>query len=87
MEGVTVSFAVSAGGGSLSDTSVDTDANGLAQTALTLGNDPGTNAVDGKCRRNHRNSNLQRRRLNCSNLTFPSHQVSALIHVPSEGED
>ena len=46
MEGVTVSFAVSAGSGSLSDTSVETDANGLAQTALTLGNDPGTNAVE-----------------------------------------
>ena len=46
LEGVTVTFIVSAGGGSLSDTSVDTDANGLAQTALTLGNDPGTNAVE-----------------------------------------
>ncbi len=46
LEGVTVTFTVSAGGGSLSDTSVDTDANGLAQTALTLGNDPGTNAVE-----------------------------------------
>ena len=46
LEGETVTFTVSAGGGSLSDTSVDTDANGLAQTALTLGNDPGTNAVE-----------------------------------------
>ena len=46
LEGVTVTFTVSAGGGSLSDTSVDTDANGLVQTALTLGNDPGTNAVE-----------------------------------------
>ena len=46
LEGVTVTFTVSVGGGSLSDTSVDTDANGLAQTALTLGNDPGTNAVE-----------------------------------------
>ena len=46
MEGVTVSFAVSAGGGSLSETSVETDANGLAQSTLTLGSDPGTNTVD-----------------------------------------
>ena len=46
LEGVTVTFIVSAGGGSLSDPSVETDANGLAQTALTLGNDPGTNAVE-----------------------------------------
>ena len=46
MEGVTVTFAVSAGGGLLSDTSVNTDANGLAQSTLTLGNDPGTNTVE-----------------------------------------
>ena len=45
MEGVTVTFAVSTGGGSLSDMSVDTDANGLAQSTLTLGSDPGTNTV------------------------------------------
>ena len=45
MEGVTVTFAVSGGGGRLSDISVDTDANGLAQSALTLGNDPGKNTV------------------------------------------
>ena len=41
MEGVTVTFAVSGGGGMLSDISVDTDANGLAQSTLTLGSDPG----------------------------------------------
>ena len=46
LEGVIVTFAVSAGGGSLSDTNVDTDTNGLAQSILTLGSDPGTNTVD-----------------------------------------
>ena len=46
LEGVTVIFAVSAGGGSLSDTSVDTDANGLAQSILILGGDPGTNTIE-----------------------------------------
>ena len=46
LEGVTVTFTVSAGDGSLSDTSVDTDVNGLAQTTLTLGSEPGTNTVD-----------------------------------------
>ena len=46
LEGVTVAFAVSAGGGSLSGTSVETDANGLAQSILTLGGDPGTNTVE-----------------------------------------
>ncbi len=46
MEGVTVTFAVSVGGGSLSDTSVDSDVNGLARSTLTLGNDPVTNIVE-----------------------------------------
>ena len=45
MEGVTANFAVSAGGGSLSDTSVDTNANGLAQSILTLGQNTGINTV------------------------------------------
>ena len=44
--GVTVTFTISAGGASLSDTSVDTGANGLAQSTLTLGSDPGTNTVE-----------------------------------------
>ena len=46
MEGVTVTFAVSIGGGSLSNTSVDSDVNGLARSTLTLGNDPVTNIVE-----------------------------------------
>ena len=45
LEGVTVTFVVSAGDGSLSDASVDTDANGLAQSTLTLGPNLGTNTV------------------------------------------
>ena len=45
MEGVTVAFAISAGSGSLSHTSTITDANGLAQSTLTLGSEPGTNTV------------------------------------------
>ena len=46
LEEVIITFAVGAGGGSLSDTNVDTDTNGLAQSILTLGSDPGTNTVD-----------------------------------------
>ena len=46
MEGVTVTFTVNAGGGSLNDTSVEADANGLAQSTLTLGSEPGTNTVE-----------------------------------------
>ena len=46
MEGIAVFFAITAGGGSLSDTNVDTDANGMAQSSLTLGIDAGTNTVE-----------------------------------------
>ena len=45
MAGVIVSFAVTAGGGTLSAATATTDANGRAATRLTLGSDPGTNTV------------------------------------------
>ena len=45
MAGVIVSFAVTAGGGTLSAATSTTDANGRAATRLTLGSDPGTNTV------------------------------------------
>ncbi len=45
VSGVTVTFSVTAGGGSLSDTSVTTNSSGRAQTDLTLGDDPGRNTV------------------------------------------
>ena len=40
-----VTFSVTAGGGSLSETSATTNANGRAQTTLTLGSAPGVNSV------------------------------------------
>ena len=43
--GVPVTFAVTAGGGTLSATSVATDSTGRAQTTLTLGSASGTNTV------------------------------------------
>ncbi len=43
--GVTVTFAVTAGGGSLSATSAVTDSSGLALSTLTLGSTAGTNTV------------------------------------------
>ena len=43
--GVPVTFAVTAGGGSLSATNTTTDVNGRAQSTLTLGNTAGTNTV------------------------------------------
>ena len=45
VSGVAVTFSVTAGGGSLSDTSVDTNSRGRAQTYLTLGDEPGRNSV------------------------------------------
>ncbi|MBA2322161.1 MAG: Ig-like domain-containing protein [Deltaproteobacteria bacterium] len=45
MAGVTVTFEVESGGGSLSDTSVTTDELGQAETTLTLGATAGANAV------------------------------------------
>ena len=45
MAGVTVTFAVTAGGGTLSTLTPTTDANGQAQTTLTLGSMIGTNSV------------------------------------------
>ncbi len=45
-EGVTVTFAVRAGGGSLSAATAMTDANGRAESTLTLGSNAGTNTVE-----------------------------------------
>ena len=44
--GVPVTFAITAGGGTLSATSTTTDENGRAQSTLTLGSDPGTDTVE-----------------------------------------
>ena len=46
LEGVQVTFTVLTGGGSLSTTTAITDIRGLAETTLTLGNEPGTNTVE-----------------------------------------
>ena len=43
--GATVTFVVTAGDGTLSATTVTTDANGRAATTLTLGTQPGSNSV------------------------------------------
>ena len=43
--GATVTFAVTAGGGTLSAAIATTDSNGRAAATLTLGNDPGRNTV------------------------------------------
>jgi Bacterial Ig-like domain (group 1) len=43
---IAVTFQVTAGGGSLSTTTTTTDANGTAETVLTLGSSPGTNTVE-----------------------------------------
>ena len=45
VSGITVTFSITAGDGSLSDTSVTTNTRGRAETDLTLGDDPGRNTV------------------------------------------
>ena len=45
VKGTSVTFAVTAGGGTLSTTSTSTDVSGRAASTLTLGNTPGTNTV------------------------------------------
>ena len=45
VSGVTVTFSVTAGDGSLSETSVTTNSRGRAETDLTLGDEPGRNTV------------------------------------------
>ena len=46
LEGVGVTFAVTGGGGTLSTTATATDANGRAESTLTLGTEPDTNTVE-----------------------------------------
>ena len=46
MAGVSVAFRITAGGGSLSTTTATTDAEGRAETILTLGTTAGTNTVE-----------------------------------------
>ena len=46
LEGIVVTFTVLTGGGSLSDTTRTTDANGRAASTLTLGAEAGTNTVE-----------------------------------------
>ena len=43
--GAAVRFIVTAGGGSLSDTTINTNIDGRAESTLTLGSNPGTNTV------------------------------------------
>ena len=45
VEGIRVTFSVTAGGGSLSETSATADEDGLAETTLTLGSQVGINSV------------------------------------------
>ena len=50
LQGIDVTFAVIAGGGSLSTQTATTDANGQVSTTLTLGSNAGTNTVEASVR-------------------------------------
>ncbi len=47
LAGIDITFVITAGGGSLTETIVTTNASGQAATMLTLGPTPGTNTVEG----------------------------------------
>ena len=59
IEGVTVNFTVTGGGGRLNTTHPVTDWSGRAESVLTLGPNAGINTVAGVCGRAHRD--FQRR--------------------------
>ena len=61
MEGVTVTFTVLTGSGTLSAETVMTDANGRAESTLTLGTEPRHGHRRGNCRRYLPNGGLERR--------------------------
>ena len=62
MGGVIITFVVSGGSGSLSTETTTTDANGQAETTLTLGNEPGEYTLEVSVEGITPNRNLQRHR-------------------------
>ena len=81
MAGVTVTFTVSAGGGSLSDTSVRTDANGQAESMLTLGSETGTNTVEVSA------ENIEETVTFNAEATLPPSTPTTLSIVPDDDQD
>ena len=76
LTGHSVTFSVTAGGGSLSATSATTNANGRAQTTLTLGSALGVNSVQASVTgRGFRNLQHQHRRENTCHGGEPSGDV------------
>ena len=81
MAGVTVTFTVSAGGGSLSDTSVRTDANGQAESILTLGSETGTNTVEVSA------ENIEETVTFNAEATLPPSTPTTLSILPDDNQD
>ena len=81
MAGVTVTFALLAGGGSLSATSATTDANGQAASTLTLGSDPGTNTVEASV------EGISRTEVFSAEASLPPSVPTVLENISGDGQE
>ena len=80
LEGVPVTFTVTAGGGTLSTTATVTDAKGRAESTLTLGSEPGTNTVEVRA------SGISQTRVFSAEATLPPSEPTRLSIVSGDNQ-
>ena len=80
LEGVPVTFTVTAGGGTLSTTSTTTNAKGRAESTLTLGNEPGTNTVEVRAR------GISQTRVFSAEATLPPPVPTRLLNISGDNQ-
>ena len=81
MAGVTVTFALLTGGGSLSATTATTDENGRAESTLTLGSEPGTNTVEASV------EGISRREVFSAEASLPPPVATSLSIVSGDNQE
>ena len=80
LEGVPVTFTVTAGGGTLSTTATTTNAKGRAESTLTLGNEPGTNTVEVSA------SGISQTRVFSAEATLPPPTPTRLLNISGDNQ-
>ena len=80
LEGVPVTFTVTAGGGTLSTTATTTNAKGRAESTLTLGNKPGTNTVEVRA------SGISQTRVFSAEATLPPPTPTRLLNISGDNQ-
>ena len=80
LEGVTVTFAVTAGGGTLSTTTTVTDTKGRAESTLTLGSEPGTNTVEVRAQ------GISQTRIFRAEATLPPPVPTRLLNISGDNQ-